>query len=864
MGNRARRNRVKFLKAAVGFATSSLVMTLAAQNAIAQRAAPDAETEMSVSLPEGPLARSLLTISKAFRADILAPEALIDGKMASTVNKAFSVEDALDQALLGSTLGYEEADGGYVLIVKAAKAIRSDGRGNAPETETILVTGQQIDRPLQQTKESVALITAETINTRSLFDIEDVLLQTANVVFTEPGSFNVTIRGVSRLSFAVGGVGDSSTTFYDHVAITNQAVAYISQNLWDVQQVEFLRGPQSTNLGRNALIGALVIRSNNPQLDDFAAAGRLEVGNFDTYAFEAMVNVPITSNTAVRITGERSQTDGFIDNVTLRTDNEAKRNFTTLRAKVLTEFSDRFRGIASLQYVDGETGAQFYLAQADGPLDTFEARNNVPTILGFEGFTGSLNLTYDFTDHWAFQSITAFSEGDFDRLSDSDSTERDDGFTTNPTSQFNISQELRASFTGKRLRGVLGGYFLDDSNDTVFTVDGFFNPALAGVPPSLLPFYPETIGVSQVSGGETDTTNFALFTQWEYGLTDALTLSAGLRYDRESFGTLSSGQTTLNPLTPLPDPAAAGALADMQQPGSGAAVEGGVAAVNGAVNQLLAPFSESVETTFDAFLPEFGLTYSFTPDVRASLFYKRGYRAGGAQIEISGALNEFDPEFIDNFELSLRSQWFDQALIVNANAYYGFWKNQQVNVPIDGNQFNTRTENIGRSRIWGLEVELSYEPTEKTQLFGSLGYARTKFQEFCSISSTQQGLPDCALDGVAGKDLSGNDFAVSPDWTASFGGQQYITDHIYAQANITYQGGSFSDVENRPNLRVDGYFLANASAGYDGDWFDVRVYVRNLFDTFYPLRFTAQATPNQIGLGVGTPREYGLILSAQF
>ncbi|MEM6499834.1 MAG: TonB-dependent receptor, partial [Pseudomonadota bacterium] len=224
--------------------------------------------------------------------------------------------------------------------------------------------------------------------------------------------------------------------------------------------------------------------------------------------------------------------------------------------------------------------------------------------------------------------------------------------------------------------------------------------------------------------------------------------------------------------------------------------------------------------------------------------------------------NEFDPEFIDNFELSLRSEWLDRALVLNANAYYGIWEDQQLAVPIENNPSITFTENAGESTIWGFEVEADYAATDRTQLFAGVGYAQTEFEEFCSINSTAQGLPDCTLNGVSGKDLSGNDFAVSPAWTASAGGQHFLTDRWYGQANVTYQSGSFSDVENVRRLKTDGFALANASLGYEGEGFDVRLYVRNVFDTSYQLRLTD--FQNGVGVLTGSPREYGVIVSAEF
>lgn len=826
--------------------------SILAISAYATPAFAQSNETQQIAIEAQPLSDALIEVSERYDVSIIVPDELTRGRTAAAIEGDLTVTQALRNALRGSGLTFQSSPGGAYLIVEFASV----------EGNQIVVTGQQIDRTLQETKESVALITAETIEQRTLLDIEDALLQVPNVAATLDGSFNVTIRGVSRLPFATGGTGDNSTTFYDDVAITNNAIRFISQNLWDVEQIEFLRGPQSTNVGRNALIGALVIRTNDPKLDEFEGAARVELGNFDTYAFEGMINIPVSANTAIRITGERSDTDGFIDNPTLGIDDFGGTQFSTLRGKILTEFSDRFRAVASIQYVDGEIGSRFYPVSAEGPLDTFLATANERDLFTYEGTTGSLSLEYELSEQWALQSITAYSQGDFTRLTDFDASEIDGGFNQNATSQFNISQELKARYNGGRLQGVIGGYFLHDESESSFVNNLSVAPGAAGVPALLVPFYPPVLTLQDFDDFDRETTNLAIYTQWDFNVSDRLRLSAGLRFDRESFDLKSIGESIFD-LSQLPDPVEAAALSEMQQPGSGPAVQGGITGVNNFLLSFVSPpFDQTLDASFDALLPEFGVTYEFSPDIQASLFYKRGYRAGGAEI-VLGDLNEFDPEFIDNFEASVRSEWLNGALILNANAYYGFWSDQQLSVPVEGNPNIVFTENAGKSRIWGFEFEASYQPSRDTELFAGLGYARTRFSDFCSINSTEAGLPDCTVNGVNGKDLSGNEFAVSPSWTASFGGQQYLFDRFYAQANFTYQSGSFSDVENRQRLETEDFFLANASAGYRSDAFDVRLFVRNLFDVSYQLRLT-DFPPDQLGVISGIPREYGVIVGTRF
>ncbi|MEM1404733.1 MAG: TonB-dependent receptor [Pseudomonadota bacterium] len=820
--------------------------------------------EKPITLPAQPLQQSLVELGTAFGVTIVSRGDLTEDKEGPAVSGRYTLDEAL--VILLQENGLETRRSNTGTLVVEPRGAESDGVEVSEQKviEQVVVYGQQIDRSLQDTKESAAVFRREDFEVRSLLEIEDVLLQAANVAITSGGTFNTSIRGISRLSFASGGTGDLGTTFYDDVAITGNAVTFISPNLWDVQQIEILRGPQSTNVGRNALSGATIIRTVEPQLDEFEAALRLEAGNFDTRAFEGMANVPITENSALRLAAEQSETQGFVDNTTTGADDDGRSEFSTVRARYLLEPSDSFRAIASLQYVDGERGDSTYITEPGNPQDTFETTSNDPNVFSFEGSTGSINLQWSVSDQWTLQSITAFSDGSYDRVTDNDLSEVNGGNVLNPVSQFNVSQEFRAAFESESVRGVIGVYYLDDETDGAFISSAFIRPSLAGVPEFLLPFYPETFNASQESFSDGNSENFAIFTQWEKDFGDRLTLSAGLRFDHEKSTQATVRAIVVDDSTPLPDPVLAGEQAELIQPGSGALVQGGVTAVNVALNALLVPVNESFSNDFSAVLPELGVTYALTAEHSLSAFYKRGYRAGGARIENTGDLNEFDPEYLDNYELSFRSQWLDNKLIVNANAYYGIWTDQQLNVPINGNQFNTRTENAGESTIWGFEFETSYAVSDRTQLFANIGYAFTEFDDFCSISSIEPTLPDCEVDGVIGRDIAGNEFALASDWTVAIGGEHFFTEHWYVQANATYQGPQFSDVENRDRLATDEIFLINASMGYRADSFDVRLYGRNLTDEFYVLNRFEDAATGGIGVTPGTPREFGIIFSKSF
>lgn len=825
-----------------------------------------------VSLPAGPLSDRLIDLGDVLGVNIFAPDSLVAGKTSPGVSGAFTAEQAIDALLRASELKARRVGPAAFEVTPRTPA---DRNLRAPQTrsepvfdeplvvESIVVTGQKIERTLQDTKESVALISRREIEDRVLLDVEDVYLQAANVTSSYLGD-RFAIRGISQDDTSTaGGDGDLGTIFVDDVALTGLSSRFAPANLWDVEQVEILRGPQSTNVGRNALAGAVIYRTADPNLDEFEAAARLEVGNEATVVGEGMLNVPVSDISALRLTVERSETDGFIENDVRDEDDFGRRSSTTARAKFSVEPSDRFSGIATLQYYETERGTSFYLAPPDD-VETRRSVANLPQGFEFDGTSGSLRLNYEIGDSWQIDSITAFLDGTYEQGNDSDGGPTGPAFDTDVIDEQNISQELRFSYDGGKLRGTVGAYYIDaDSESSSRSLFAIF-PASVGVPDVLLPFYPEVLLVSVNGDGEREARNSALFAQWDYDLTPRLTLSGGLRYDYEEQSSDFVTSNTADESTPLPDPVAAGEQAEMISPGLGAVVEEGVAFVNALLEEQLVASEFSTDTSFEALLPELGLTYRLTDDVQISAFYKRGYRAGGSDFIAGIGLDTYDPEFLDNFEIAFRSEWLDGRLRVNANAYYGKWRDQQVSVPINGNIFNIDTQNAGESTIAGFELDTTFMPDSQTRLFASLGYAHTEFDEFCRTGVTVEALPDCVSGGVTGEDLDGNDFAVSPDWTFALGGKRYLGQRFYVGGNVTYQDRSFGNVENLPISESGGFTLVNVDLGYEADRFQVRLYARNLLDEFYTLQRNQSGFADQLFITAGPPREVGLILSALF
>lgn len=289
------------------------------------------------------------------------------------------------------------------------------------------------------------------------------------------------------------------------------------------------------------------------------------------------------------------------------------------------------------------------------------------------------------------------------------------------------------------------------------------------------------------------TTGYALFAEADYEFAPTWVLSAGLRYDNEKQDNLANGNSS--------------------------------------------------DAKYDAFLPSLGVTNYLTNDVNVSAFYSRGYRVGGSELLQTG-LNQFNPEFLDMYELALRSAWLDNSLIVNANVYYGDWTDQQLRSDQALPTGDIPTTNAGASRLYGAEFEVQYYPTADISLYYNLGLSKAEFVDYKTRDNNN-----------AEQDYSGNQFAFSPNLTTSLGGRYYVLQNLYLGGNVNYQDEQFADQANTQKL--DARTLVNLNAGYEVSNFLIEAYVDNLTDKFYVTSQFTGASGNPM-VQAGKPREFGI------
>ena len=740
--------------------------------------------------------------------------------------------------------------------------------------DAIIVRGQKVERTLQDTVASVAVYDNEEIEKQNFINLFDILDQTANVTAGFDDSV-FSIRGIRNQGAGLGdSTSDVSTIYVDGVFLPSSLFTNGALNLWDIGSVEVFRGPQSTIQGRNALAGAIVINTIDPSFE-FEGRGQVSYAENSTWRTSAAVSVPIIEDQfALRLTADYAETDGFVENPTLGRSDSAAADVRTLRAKALITP----RAVPNLTVRLGYTHVDDTAAENRVDEDLFpEQRVNFENVQS-ESITtadiASVEFSYDIGDAWSLTAVSGYVESEVDFLIDS--TRDEDGRETASTGLNDdriFSQELRAVYEGNRLTGLVGAYYFNrsggQSNDSVSVVESNFafpdprtiagllfgadSPVpledqiaiAAGLRNQVVGLVPE-FDVGFIRSSDIDIENVAFFGEVSYAFTDRLSVKLGARYDRETIEQNVFDNTIVPPFATFNDPVIDGLL---------------VTAAEQFSNEVLI---ENIENDFSAFLPKAVITYDWTDNLSTSLSYQRAYRAGGLSIntfraalapadagqddlEAAGIVNSFEPEFTNNYEFSLRSQWFDNRLTLNANAFFIDYTDQQVLVQLSPNPLDRLTDNVGQSELFGFELEAFAAPVDGLEISANLGFTDTEFTDGGDVLDTVDN---------AELDLTGLEFSYAPRWTTGASIRYTLPSGVFGNVRLRYTDETFALTDNNPTAVNDAYATLDLIAGYDAERFRAELFVTNVTDEEY---FTFNpGDPNRGAVAVvGDPRVIG-------
>lgn len=747
--------------------------------------------------------------------------------------------------------------------------------------EKIVVTGQKIDRTLKETPNSVVVVTAEQLEKQNAQNITDVFTGMANVAGDLGQGFN--IRGIDAFNVSGGGNSYLVTMYLDGAPLPYRVANSGAVPLWDLSQIEVFRGPQSTLQGRNALAGAVHLRTQDPTYE-WGGKAKLTLGNLGQKEFAvAGGGALIDDMLAFRMSYEDKTLDGDIYNVT-RNEESNYEESSTIRGKLLFQPTDDVTALLTLTKTKSELGPQWATFNYGESVYDRETWYNSDIWSKTDTDIATLEVSWDISDELSFVTVLTTNESEYGYNWDGDLTPEqlvaDNGYTRLDKTN---SQELRLTYDGDKLEAVVGFYAsqLDVSDaatgeryinleetigvDFSTAVVGFLmqngfdqttSIALAG---QVTPLYSniDPIILSLNSSLAQDVNSTALYADVKYSISDSIDILAGLRFENEEQTNASDSIYVIT--NTMPDPS----VFDAQ---TGQLISG--------INAYLNSFADSASgveppstADFDAFLPKLGISYHVNDNMTTSLIYQKGYRSGGVGTNTAdNYLYTYDAEYTDNIELSYRSVWLEGSLMLNANTFFTKWTDQQVVNQLSTRQFDVVTQNAGESEVKGFEFEVYYYPSRRLSVNAGLGYADSEFVDFIYA------IPGTDIE----RDLSGRSFADAPKWTANVAVEYEFESGVFTNVNATYQDKSTAYLDPERSTGIadfdphnDGRFLINAQAGYDFGNYSIRVDVRNLLDEEYISQYFSGAQDSAAvdAYGdhqLGRSRQISLSIQAEF
>ena len=625
--------------------------------------------------------------------------------------------------------------------------------------EEIVVTAQKRSESLQDVGAAVSAIGADRLTDGGIGNLEDLQSALPSVsVGSDFGQAKVFIRGIG-LNSSFAGV-DPSIALHVDGAVVSQSFAQLG-SFFDLERVEVLRGPQGTLYGRNATGGSFNLITRKPTAETEGYA-RATIGEHSQFTFEGAVGGALSDNVRGRIAVRSDNRDGYGQNIVTGNDIDDS-DKQSIRALLDIDLSEKANLLLSVEHHE-EDDASLSLKFIEVSSEVDPGLASAPGVGGFApgirdiaseidpsndrdttSFTATLN--WEFNDNWSLTSVTNFRDFEALLIQDLDiSSNINDDVQNNIIESDQFSQELQLNYDGERLRGIIALYYFEEDLFNRNEIGFFSENALDGQD---FPLFANTQAVLFTGDIETETT--ALFANFNYDLTDNLSLDIGARYTEE---TRSADTLRLFNFTHF-----------------------GPDALNVATN-----FSD--ERDFDDFSPTIGLNWNVSDNVLAYATYSQGFKSGTIQ---GGQITPIlDPEEIENYEIGFKGTFLDNRLRLNVSAFFYEFTDLQLDrtrAENDGG-FTAIFENASEAEGSGIELEASWLASENFRLDGYVGTLNTEFGEFFT---------DNPLDaGINLQNLEGNNLRQSPELTWGVRGQYSL--NLQGGAVVSFVGDvSFKD-----------------------------------------------------------------------
>lgn len=710
------------------------------------------------------------------------------------------------------------------------------------QLEEIIVTAQKRQESLQDVPISVAAVTGDSIARANITSIQGIKVPNVQIDnFTNtPNGAVMTIRGIGVVEpdpYAGNTVG----IMLDGVPQQFNMTSLL--DLFDIERVEVLRGPQGTLFGANTTGGVINVITEQPT-GEFGGKVRATLGNWNRRDLSAAVNFPIIEGLlAGKVTVQHHERDGWVKNIIDGSD-MGYQDTQAVRGSLLWTPSANLDITWTNEYVQREYGSPIvvngsspgdatYVAEGvqgmyANPCPDFNDRcvapsryysaSQVDDLGELETYASTLTVNWSDTGLGDIVAITGYKQFDVREDTDQDGTPLFKDDTQRETDGWQFSQEIRSSFeVGEKMDMIAGAFF----SSTHYEHFQNFRINFPGL---------EAAGLRQENPQEQDNWSASLFAQSYYQLTDKLRLTTGLRYtheDTEMDAAIDfyAGSTGFNDGFLLPPPSTFGAKGD---------------------------------DTWDNVGGKIGLDYQLTEDLMLYASYARGFKSGGfvGRLGIPQDIGPYDPEYVDTYEVGMKGDFLDSRLRSNVTLFHSSYDDMQLaQIYFVGAVQGNTILNAGKSKIQGAEMELTAIPVDGLTLNLNVGYLDSEFDEFSP--------PNPATGQL--QDFSGYRLQNTPEWSVSTNaGYEFEIAGGMASAFIEFTHVAdkyLTSLDNSPRTVVQEMNLLNANLEWSpasenwrfilwGKNLQDKRYIASAFEALGTVRFVNYAPPREFGVTV--------------
>jgi outer membrane receptor protein involved in Fe transport len=722
-----------------------------------------------------------------------------------------------------------------------AAAETQAGASAAPAAlEEVVVTAQRREQRLQDVPVAVTVVSGKALAQQNITSLEAVSVRLPAVkIVSGPLTDYLNIRGVGSGQNA--GFEQSVATFVDGLYRGRSKATRAA--LFDVDQVEVLKGPQTTFFGNNAIAGALNITTRKPGREFESNALASYDFAYGEYTVQGGVTAPLTDTLSLRVAAQASGQNGYIDDRTTGNDGPRQRDLLG-RVALRWEPTDNWR--SDLRIDVGHQRSHDALAaivlncptSLAGPFDQscplFLKDNGAavgttpyyhsyspPTFVNYDFHEGELTNSIDLGGP-TLSTITGYFHHHYDSLIQliPVSTPAVGGSSQAPSPYEEtirqVSQEIRLqSRAGGVFEWMVGGYFAHLSTDLSSKFGAFFLPFGAFNPLGTTTADTPVAGVNDQTYRDRTLSAFAAATLRPV---DHLRINFGLRYTNvhkhatraESFGAAPGGDFSLyTPFDPVTQAVFAQILAsdmgDFPNP----------------------------DRTDHKVMPSVGIQYDVTPGVMAYATYTNGFKAGG--FSAANTINTFGPETVNAYEVGLKSTILGGRLMANLDVFRSDYSNLQETtitfnpLPVSG------VANAARARAQGVEASASFRATPNLTFSTELTYLDSKYLSYPNGVCTMAAL--AATPSGCAQDMSGKRRPYSPKFSGNFGADLTIPTgdetEVHVNPLVYFSTSYFTSATADPLLAQDGYAKVDLRISYgpSNDRWSVALVAKNLADT---------------------------------